>query len=71
MEVPRIGVELELQLLAYTTATATQELSHICDLHQSSLATLVLNPLYKAMDQTRILVDASWMHNALSHNRNS
>ena len=24
MEVPRLGVELELQLLAYTTATATQ-----------------------------------------------
>ena len=29
MEVPRLGVELELQLLAYTTATATQDLSHI------------------------------------------
>ena len=25
MEVPRLGVELELQLLAYTTATATQD----------------------------------------------
>ena len=28
MEVPKLGVELELQLLAYTTATATQDLSH-------------------------------------------
>ena len=27
--------ELELQLLAYTTATATLDPSHICDLHHS------------------------------------
>ena len=35
MEVPRLGVKSELQLPAYTTATAmaTPELSHICDLH--------------------------------------
>ena len=25
MEVPRLGIELELQLLAYTTATATPD----------------------------------------------
>ena len=31
MEVPRLGVELELQLPANTTATATQYLSHICN----------------------------------------
>ena len=36
MEVPRLGVELELQLLAYTIATAMLDLSHICDLHCSS-----------------------------------
>ena len=35
MEVPRLGVQLELQLLAYATATATSELSLICDLHHS------------------------------------
>ena len=35
-EVPRLGVKLELQLLAYTTATGTQDLSIICDLHHSS-----------------------------------
>ena len=29
MEVPRLEVELELQLLAYTTATATPDLSHV------------------------------------------
>ena len=35
MEVPRLGVQSELQLPAYTTATATWDLSHICDLHGS------------------------------------
>ena len=29
-EVPRVGVELELQLLAYATTTAMQDLNHIC-----------------------------------------
>ena len=36
MEVPRLGVQLELQLLAYTTATEMWDLSLIFDLHQSS-----------------------------------
>ena len=36
MEVPRLGVELELQLLATATATAMPDLSHICKLHHSS-----------------------------------
>ena len=31
MEVPRLGAELELQLPAYTTATATWDLSHAWD----------------------------------------
>ena len=39
MEVPRPGVELELELPAYTTATATGDPSHVCDLYHSSLAT--------------------------------
>ena len=34
MEVPRLGGEQELQLQAH--ATATSDLSHICDLHHSS-----------------------------------
>ena len=38
MEASRLGVELEeLQLPAYTTATATPDPSHICDLHHSSV----------------------------------
>ena len=32
MEVTRLGIELELQLPAYTTATATWFLSHVCNL---------------------------------------
>ena len=37
MEVPRLGGKSELQLLAYITATAKRDLSHVCDLHHSSL----------------------------------
>ena len=33
----RPGVQLELQLLAYATATAMWDLSHVFDLHNSSL----------------------------------
>ena len=33
MEVPRVGVESELQLPAYTTATATPDLNYVFDLH--------------------------------------
>ena len=36
MEVPRLGVKLELQLQAYPTAIATWDLSYVCDLHHSS-----------------------------------
>ena len=43
MEVPRLGIELELQLLA--TAIAMQDLSHVCYLHQSSRQHWILNPL--------------------------
>ena len=59
MEVPRRGVELELQLPAYTTATATQDPSLICDLYYSSGQCWILNPLSEARDQTCVLMDAS------------
>jgi len=36
MEVPRLRVKSELHLLAYTTATATPNLSRVCNLHHSS-----------------------------------
>ena len=62
MEVPRLGVESELQLLAYTMATAMPDPSHICDLHHSSWQRQVLNPLIEAKDQTCILMHASQIH---------
>ena len=37
MEAPRLGVKLELSLPAYTTATAMQYLSLVCDLHHRSV----------------------------------
>ena len=57
MEGPRLGVKLELQLLAYATATGTQDPSHVCDLHHSSWQCQILNPLSEAGDRTRILTD--------------
>ena len=62
MEVPRLGTESELQLLAYTTATATWGLSLICDLHHSSQQCQTLNPLSKARDGTHVLMDSSQVH---------
>ena len=50
MEVPRLGVESELQLLAYATATAMQDPSHVCDLYHSSQQHWILNPLREARD---------------------
>ena len=45
MEIPRLGVELELELPAYATATAMPDGSHILDLHHSSRQCQILNPL--------------------------
>ena len=56
-EIPRLGVSLELQLLAYTTAMATLDPSYICDVHHSSQQPWILNPLREAGDQTLILGD--------------
>ena len=64
MEVPRLGVKLELQLPAYatTTATATPDPSLVCDLHQSSMQRWILNPLLEARDRTLVLMDTSDVH---------
>jgi len=62
MEIPRPGVQSELQLPAYTTATATWGLSHICDLHHSSQQCRIPDPLSEARDRTCILMDPSWVH---------
>ena len=76
MEVSRLGVKLELQLLAYTTGTEMQGPSCVCDLHHSLQQCPILNPLSETRDQTHNLmdiswVDTSWVCNPLSHNGNS
>ena len=62
MEVPRLGVKSELQLL---------DPSHICYLNHSSQQSWILNPLSKAREQARILMDISLVCNLLSHSGNS
>ena len=66
MEAPRLGVQSELQLPAYTTATATKDPSRICDLHHSLWQHRISNPLSEEGDQTHILgvpVVAQWLTN--------
>jgi len=58
-EVPRLGVQSELQLQAFTTATAMQDLYNVCNLHHSSRQCWILNPLSEARGQTHILMDTS------------
>ena len=61
MEVPRLGVQLELLLPPYTTATATPtwDLSLVFHLQHSSLQCQILNPLREARDRTYVLMDTS------------
>ena len=59
MEVPRLEIELELQLLTCAIATATRDLTCVCELHHSSLQCLIPDPLGEARDQTHIIVDTS------------
>ena len=63
IEVPGLGVESELQLLIYTKATATRDLSRICDLHHSSWRRQrgILKPLREARNRTFILMDTGWV----------
>ena len=62
MEVPRLAVKLEPQLLACTSATAMPDPGHACDLHHSSQEHWILNPLSEARAQTHILMGTSWVH---------
>ena len=56
MESPRLGVESELLLLAYTRATATPDPNCVCDLHHRSQQHWIFNPLSEARGQT----ETSW-----------
>ena len=71
MDVPRLWVESELQLPAYTTATAARDLSHICDLHHGSRQHWILSPLSKTRDQTCILMDTRQVGNRWATTRTS
>ena len=62
MEVPRIGVKLEVQPPAYATATAMCNPGNICELHHSSWQCRILNLLSEAKDLTPILMDTSQNH---------
>ena len=71
MEVSRLGVELELQLPAYATATAMPDLSRIFSLCHCLRQCQILNPLSEAWDQSRVLTDSCQFLNPLSHSGNS
>ena len=58
MGVPRLGDQSELQLPAYTTATATPDPSH--NLSRSLWQLRILNPLSEGRDWTYILIDTMW-----------
>ena len=62
MKIPRLGVESELQLQAYTTDTEMQDPSCVCDLPHSSWQCQILNPLSEARDQSHVLMDTSQVH---------
>ena len=65
MEVPRVGVKLELQLPAHAIATATQDRSLVGDLHHSSWQCWILNPWSEARDQIQVHMDTSWIRFAV------
>ena len=67
MKVPRLGIKSELQLPAYTTATATPDLSCTHKRCRSLQQHWTLNPLSKAS----ILIDTSQVLNPQSYHRNS
>ena len=59
MEVPRLRVRSELQLLAYTIAT--WDPSYVFNLYHRSWERQILNTLSKARDGSYILMDISWV----------
>ena len=71
MEVLRLGVESELQLPAYATATAMPDLSRICDLHCSLWQHQIVIPLREVRDRPCLLRGTSEVLNHLSNNGNS
>ena len=56
IEVPWLGVKLELQLPTYTTATATRDLSCLCDLQTQLMAMPDPKPTEQGQESSWILV---------------
>ena len=71
MEIPGLGVELELQLPTLSTDTTMWDLSHICHLCCNLQQCQILNLLREARDQACILMDTGQVLNLLNHNRDS
>ena len=65
MDNPRLVVESELELPAYTTATAREDLSRVCDLCHNSCQRQILNPLSKVRDRTSNLLVPSQIVSAV------
>ena len=61
-EVPRLEVKSEPQLLAYVTATATQNLSCINNIYHRSWQCQIPYPLSEAKDGIGIRMDSSQIH---------
>ena len=70
-QVPRPGGKLELQVPAYTTATAMLNLSSICDLCHSFRQRWILNTPGEPRIEPASSKTPCWVPNPLSHNGNS
>ena len=70
IEIPRLGVEWELKLLAYATATAMPDPRQVCDLHYSSWQCWILNRVQGSKPRPHGY-QTSRVHYPLSHNQNS
>ena len=71
MEIPRLGFEPEMKLLAYTTASATQDLICFCELCCSLWQHQIFNPLSVAWIWTHIIMETTQVCSLLSYNGNS
>ena len=58
---PQAKGQIGAELLVYTTGTAAQDPSLVCNLHLSCWQCWILNPLIEARDQTGILMDTCWV----------
>ena len=59
IEVPRLGIRLELQLPTYATTMATPDPSHLCNLHHNLWQLWILNPLNETGVWTHILTETT------------